>query len=508
MRRLRQLDQSAVTVRAVKAVRDGRVADRVDRVVHADKKKKAPVTAKRYDLVQGPSGHAKRLELAARLVKSGKYNELYAVGHQLGPVPKPLFSPGKASFSYLPTKGTVKSTFIVAAGQNAVVILCPQYVKPVVVLNMLGSGDMIWPGGTPFALGPAVTGDNSSWPQPNTLGVPWIGTTDPRTLVNSQPGQEGPPDDTYEDAGSQVLLQQFMGGRIHFKATSSYNGAAIVSVVDSKSLPTMYGSKLPPTNTHGQLDGSGVVCPSAPDAEDCMRWFVVEDSVAQLTVAQWTQAAENLPFVGAGDTSSAHLSMNIGPEGQMWMPWSNNYSAGVGASSVGNAAIGGIPARQPAALLALGYGFIVINNSNSSGSVSCSLAGEFSYNVAIPTRGTGAIPALAQRAPVTEAHTAMVTQLHSVAVLHHDEKAATVHHAQASATASIDAGVSLPKRAFIPPLPVAPATAKVAVGAGENLHPASGGPLGDVVHTVADVAGKVLSPVADVVGDIGSFFGL
>jgi hypothetical protein len=305
----------------------------------------------------------------------------------------------------------VSSSFQIAPGEVLVAVVTPYYSTPLTVFAGLPSGSNM------LQASDLVTTDSPEYLREynNALSSPpWIGSTDPRTLVSQYKGPDFT--ETGTPTSRFVASQQFMGGRVVFTSTSTITSAARVSVLDSKSYPTLYGSKLPFFNTIGVTNGAITNPVAIPDQEDAMRWYHPEFMINQ-TFQQIMSSCRTKPIVGGSTNSTVHCPFLVPPDGQMWVPWTGLYSAG-GGTSEGNSVIGGVPSHNIWATYAMGYPVYMVENQGST-NISIAVDAEFAYNVSVPTSGDYAVPLLATRAPVTQPHNSNVAKIHSVPVLHH-----------------------------------------------------------------------------------------
>lgn len=425
----------------------------------------------------------------ARFLQSGQYNVAFALGHQRGPVPIPLFSPGKAPFSYMACSGTVNVTLNVNSGTSAIMIVTPYAQYPLSVFTNINSFDPI--------LATADVGDyadKNGWPSRFTpVGTPWVGSTDPRTLVS---GQLGPiNNDMGLTPGNKLpMLQQFMGGRLDVSTSATITTNGTVSIIDSKSYPTMYGAKLPPYNTSVTTSAIPGFAPgdyTQPDQEDMLRYYTPMFLV-DVAISTLASSVRTTQLVGASNQSTVHCPFLIPPDGQMWVPWSGYRNQATPDIENGNSLIGGVPYQNILAAISMGYPtYIVVNNGSTS--MSINVAGEFFYNCQIPTTGLNSIPVLAAHAPVSKPHTSSVAQIHSVPVLHHDHTQAHDQHRSETAVATTAAGLNTKSVDVkgVEPIHPAPAQAK----------PSAGKVVGNAVDKVLETAGHVvlggLSTLAD-----------
>lgn len=440
----------------------------------------------------------------ARFLQSGMYNVAFALGHQRGPVPLPLFSPGKAPFSYMACSGSINTTVNVNSGNVAVMIVTPYAQFPITVFTNISPADPL--------LANTDIGDfedHSLWPARFTpVGTPWVGSTDPRTLVSGQQGPFGT-DINADPLYSTCCLQQFMGGRLDVSTSATITTNGTVSVIDSKSYPTMYGAKLPPYNSSKTVSAIPGYLPgeyAQPDQEDMLRYYTPTFMV-DMALSSLAGSVRTTQLVGASNQSTVHCPFLVPPDGQMWVPWSGyRYIPAPGnPESIGNALIGGVPYNNVLAAVSMGYPTYIVYNAGST-SMSINVAGEFFYNVQIPTTGVGAVPVLAAHAPVSKPHTSSVSQIHAVPVLHHQPEVAHSSHVSETAIATTKAGLHTEAKDVkgVEPIHPAPAQAKPSAGkvignaVDKTLEAAGNFVLGGITN----LADKAVSGIGDLLSSI------
>lgn len=441
----------------------------------------------------------------ARYLQSGSYNVAFALGHQRGPVPLPLFSPGKAPFSYMACSGTVNSTVNVNSGTAAVMVVTPYAQSPLTVFTNISLSDPLL----------AVTelgdfADYDTWPVRFTpVGTPWVGTVDPRTLVS---GQEGPRNNDIglSPKNATICLQQFMGGRIEVSTSATITTNGTVSIIDSKSYPTMYGAKLPPYNSSKTESAAAGYLPgeyAQPDQEDMLRYYT-PTFLVDMPISTLASSVRTVQLVGASNQSTVHCPFLVPPDGQMWVPWSgyNNYEStpGSGADN-GNSLIGGVPDYNILPVVSMGYPTYIVVNAGST-TMSINVSAEFFYNVQIPTTGAGAVPVLAAHAPVSKPHTSSVSQIHVVPVLHHQHEAAHQAHVSETANATTKAGLHTEEKDVkgVDPIQPSPAQAKPSAGKviGNAVDKTLAAAGNFVLGGISNLADKAVSGIGDLLSSI------
>lgn len=401
-----------------------------------------------------------------RFLRSPAYNKAFAGGHQSsGIVPLPAMSAGKQPRAYMPCKGTISMTASIGPGATLVIGFNPYSRHPICGVYDLGAID---DHGTNWRQDYTVLSD-ASGPLQGFL-TDWVGVTDPRTLVS---GYEGNYVDEFDpaDGNAPLILQQFMGGAFNCSITAGFNTTGRVGIVDSKSFPTLYGTKLTPVDTVNEnsdgLQGSGYV--NLPDTEDAFQWFRPNDYFKTAAPSDVLNAVQNTMIVGGSETSSTHVAFNLVPEGTRWAAWCGHYVPGVAAGC--NATIGGVPAYNWTAYAESGMPLLLIANDGvgASSPITLRYTAQLFYNVHIPTFGGKAVPVLAAAAPVTRPHPADATSIHSVPMLSHTSTAhATQLHVAHSINSSRNSGLEDAHMYITAPPIVAPCTASKATGAAES----------------------------------------
>lgn len=418
--------------------------------------------------------------LTHAFARSPAYNKTFAGGHQLsGVVPIPQQSADKQPRSFLAADATCSITVPVGSSSVTAILCNPYAQNPFIAIEAPTTWKFLWP-----TIANGRYQDYPDWGIANNTvtGVQqvvestWTGVGDPRTRVS---GYNGPYDDDLveEDASGagvpgDICSQQFMGGRLELTSSVPWQSTGRIAVLDSKSYPTFYGTKIAPFSTVGFMNGSTSALLNKPDEEDSFQWFEPQNNGSsgsgffgqQLT--SFFGIAQPKVMQGATETATQEIAFNIVPEGTRWCPWEGNYNTSTGFN---NASIGGVPARNLAAYIAAGYPIIFIANDSTTELATFTLTAYLAYNVHIPTSGLNAQTALAEMAPVTPPHSATVDNMRSIPMIHTDKDKAAETHRQASVIASSKAGLENAHLYIRKPAPIHPQVARKATSALEPL---------------------------------------
>lgn len=332
-----------------------------------------------------------------------------------------------------------------------------------------------------WATGPGI--ENTTLPVQNSgyplaIDVKWVGARDPRTMISGFAGPYLKETGLIQDPGD-ICLQQFMGGRVEATITASLNAQGRVAIIDSKSYPSLYGTKVSPYATVGWENSNttaGLDPLATPDEEDCFQWFPPNtDSLTgffALSVSDLMSLVQNTIITGATDEATTHAHFNIPPEGTRWAPWQGNYNSSV-PDGYNNATVGGVPARNLCAFLAAGYPLLIISNDADPSATNATIAVKHSaylaYNVHVPTTGPKANPVLAETAPITPPHAASTSAIRSVPALHNDAEGSKTKHYKESVEASQRHGLNGAAVYIKKPDPVVPRVSSKATSALEPL---------------------------------------
>lgn len=458
-------------------------------------------------------------------LRSPAYNKAFAGGHQSsGIVPLPAQGADKQPRSFMPCKGTMSGQISLAAGQTVLLALNPYAQSPIAAaLNLPTVGTNV--GGT--------THDFAVWSYGNgsTITVEegtWIGGVDPRTMIS---GFDGPYSQEVDPTafGTQIL-QQFMGGSFNCTATAGWDTNGRIAVIDSKSYPSFWGTKMSPYTTVG----SSRILPAddyinVPDAEDTFQNFRPSGYALVATPEQLLAFVQNTSIVGGSDVSAAHLNFTLVPEGTRWAPWNGAFNDGVALPTAtwNNATIGAVPARNWDSFLSSGMQLVMLTNDGTGSPITLRYKAQFFYNVHIPTEGPKAIPVLAAIAPVTRPHVTDATAIHSVPTFSHMHVAhAGALHVKAAIQNSVRAGATDAALYITHPPDIspcisakAPSAADPGVASASSVQNFVGGLLKNVgpkkiLDAVKDPSSvlkdlnpeKLLSDPVSLLGDVASLF--
>lgn len=417
------------------------------------------------------------------------YNLVFASGLQHGPVPRPSFSPGKAGFSYMPSHGSVSTSFTIQPGEYFLLFASPQCGSPFMAMTTPvsnGTQPLFCLPSTSVAINNETsalafvdcdpgqfipTGAQCSFLQ-------WTGAIDPRTMVSGEEGPQGnTPDISGPQDSSSMVLSQFMGGRVHVEVTSSFNTIGTFAVLDAKSFPTSYGVKLPYFDCHsynfgttvdaaGQIaGGSEAVVENA--REDFPRMYpspliwataAAGAIVAPATLNTMYQTARRIPLVGGGTSSSGHSIMSLPPDGQGWFGYSGAPAGPPNPPfEINSASLGSAPRFNPIFYASLGQPVWMIRNDGATGTgaMVVQVNAELYYNTQVPTSGPTSV--LNQTAVVATPHSPSTALVNSVAPLAHSAQAAEKQHVVASASRMVETRTVHP----YPPIGVPPITPSV-----------------------------------------------
>lgn len=457
-------------------------------------------------------------------MQSKHYNRTFAGGNQASDyVPLPEQSPDKPPRSYLPSSGTCHSTITIQPQSAAVLYFNPNSVAPFAI-NTFTEPDFNTKklySGLAVATDSAHYGDYASWtnlssPDAGAGGaIYFVGNTDPRALVNGEPGNFA--NSLAEASPGSLLYQQYMGGRMQLQATAGWNTQCGITFFDSRSYPTLFGSKLTPFSTIGFLNGAAAPPVNLPDAEDTFQWFDPQP-LKDKSINEVLALAQRSNITGGSTKSSAYVACNLPPEGCRWCPWTGNYNNAAGA--LNNASIGNVPARNFLAYLSSGYPFVIMHNFGAAGSspLLVELRSKLYYCSHVPTTGGAAVPALAHLAHQTRPHAAGTESIRSVPIIHNESHA---HASDATLKASIAAserdGLKDAKLYITHPPEIPIETAKICPSAGKvdgsKIDPKSviGGALsGDpmkIISALKDFDPEEVMKSASDFGEVGDLLG-
>lgn len=452
--------------------------------------------------------HGDSAQLQALLrafVRSPAYNKCFAGGHQAtGIIPLPVQSPDKQPRSFLAAHGYVDAAFKLSSDEYAVVALNPYTSYPVCYCitdknsrfqwpvaatryadhNSSGGNQMQWENTSPLTNGtlPAPPGSVLSPIPTRAFDLPWVGMRDPRELVSGVRGNLW--NDTTITAPGELTLQQFMGGNVNVSVTSAWGGAGRFAIIDSKSYPALYGTKVSPITTVGYENGetTATLTPiNVPDAEDTFQWFPPSQTSSfnffNYSIHDLMGLVQNKTVTGSTDDATMHAHYNLPPEGTRWAPWSGAFNINTGGYN--NATLGGVPARNMCAFLAAGYPLVIVSNdqeiaegvgvSQMTSPITVRIRAYLAYNVHVPTTGDRANPVLAEIAPVTPPHAASTSSIRSIPTIHTDVHEASRQTHEGSVNASQKSGLNAAHVYLKPPTEITPKVASKATSALEPL---------------------------------------
>lgn len=369
--------------------------------------------------------------------RSPAYNVFYALGHHEGPMPLPQVDAMTNPDTYTGAVGTVSYIVQVPPGQNYAFVLCPYSQYPIAVCRYNPSERLV---------NSISMDDNIAWANDPTapqngagtyapFGIPFTDSLDPRTMVS---GAQGPhfndfdPTDATPTAAKPVRAQ-FMGGQFSVECDAAYNATGVVVVLDSKSFPTTWGSKVASADMHG--DEPTFV--NTPNESSYLKLY--NSPLFGGVGLNYQGSGVNKSLIGGGPAASVHIGGILPPDGQKWAVWSGAFTgAGPGSGYAGNAA-----AFNWYSCMAQGFPLMLVGTSAGGGPVNVTIRGRFAYNVTLPTTGTGAVSVLAQRSPTLMPHTSPVSKIHAVIQPHHGKDESTYQHRIQTASRTDQAGLPI-----------------------------------------------------------------
>lgn len=346
------------------------------------------------------------------------------------PVPLPQVDPGANPVPFDACTGRVQlvtSLSPSATASYAVITLCPYAQYPVAIMK--GAN----PGANPLVDLAALVNlamdfntniDDDTRPLTGTVtDVPWQSGQDPRSMITGQVGPNGKDFDPLDNTplATTPLIQQFMGGRFELDVSASYNATGTVSVLDEKSFPTAWGSRLPSSN----MVDDDTTFENIPDPQDFINIYRAPAIVAGTSIEAVAAVGAQQQVVGSSESSTICVKGLVPPGGQKWALWSgcNTTTPGAPGPTKGTGYAGGCAANNWFMRLSQGYPLIIImmpaDPTGTSGTLSITLKAFFAYNVTIPTTspsslGGAGIALLAQSAPTTTPHSTPVQKIHAV----------------------------------------------------------------------------------------------
>lgn len=411
-------------------------------------------------------------------------------------MPLPQVDPMSEPDTYTGCRGSVNTSITVAPGNDMAIVFCPYSQSPIVTCAYNPSNLFVT---TKSMI------DNNNWASDITApnqggalnftpsGVGWVGGTDPRTMIS---GAGGPHYNDYDPLDANPTAErpvraQFMGGKFSVSISAAYNTVGTVTVLDSKSFPTLLGSKLPASDMYG--DRATFV--NVPSQSSFLKIYNPQQ-LLNAVGSVWQSAGHVGSIIGGGPDATIHANGLLPPDGQKWATWSGAFQADgpFGSGYCGNAA-----AYNWYSCIAQGYPVVLVQSPGGGGPIVINIQAQFSYNVTVPTAGVGAVTVLAQTSPTLEPFSAPVNKIHAVVAPHNSRERSHLHHRVATAVRTSEAG-----------LPVSPdmvtGVDKVVIQTASHV-PSVGARLlnglSAFAHGVMDRAGGVLSDVANVAIDGG-----